>query len=81
MKIYHTETIEDYDALMIELEEQGCTWAYGHKPTTSNDWRFQEEHTCIKLKGQAINRGDLELFNNLHPDVPIIKYKSREEVK
>ena len=81
MKIYHTETQEDYDALMIELEEQGCTWAYGRKPTKSNDWRFQEEQTCIKLKSQAITRGDLELFNNLHPDVPIIKYKAKADEK
>ena len=26
MKIYHTETQEDYDALMVELEAEGKTW-------------------------------------------------------
>ena len=81
MKIYHTKTQADYDALMVELEVQGCAWAYGHKPTTSNDWRFQEEHTCIKLKGQSITRGYLELFNNLHPDIPITKYKAKADEK
>ena len=29
MKIYHTETQEDYNALMIELEEKGCEWRSG----------------------------------------------------
>ena len=24
MKIYNTKTFEEYDALMIELEEKGC---------------------------------------------------------
>ena len=33
MKIYHVETQEDYDDLMIELEEQGYRWANHDKPT------------------------------------------------
>lgn len=26
MKIYHTEKETDFDALMIELDKQGCKW-------------------------------------------------------
>ena len=33
MKIYHTETQEDYDALMVELERQGCKWYNGVQMT------------------------------------------------
>jgi len=33
MKIYHVETQEAYDELMIELEEKGYKWLSGNKPT------------------------------------------------
>lgn len=33
IKIYHVETQEDYDDLMVELEEQGYGWRSDDKPT------------------------------------------------
>ena len=33
IKIYHVETQEDYDDLMVKLEEQGYRWRNGNKPT------------------------------------------------
>lgn len=33
IKIYHVETQEDYDDLMVELEEQGYVWRSHDKPT------------------------------------------------
>ena len=32
-KVSHVETQEAYDELMIELEEKGCKWKGGKKPT------------------------------------------------
>lgn len=49
MKIYHTETQADYDALMVELEETGAEWASGRKPTKEGNWNEHRERTCIKL--------------------------------
>ena len=38
MKIYHVETQEDYDDLMIKLENEGYMWFSGKKPTDKNEW-------------------------------------------
>ena len=38
MTIYHTETEEDYNSLMVELEKQGHEWLSGHKPTHFRYW-------------------------------------------
>ena len=33
MKLYRTRTEEEYDWLMQKLEDEGCVWASGRKPT------------------------------------------------
>lgn len=51
MKLYHVETQEDYDALMVKLEEEGCLWNYsGFKPTAYNMWTSALEDTVIEKK-------------------------------
>ena len=61
MKIYHTATQEDYNALMIELEKDGCYWGSTKKPPTEiNVWFVNNESTVIFLKN------NLELtYNNI----------------
>ena len=49
MTVYHVNTREAYDELMIELEEKGCKWRGGEKPTKLNKWVvFQEIPTSRK---------------------------------
>ena len=51
MKIYHTATQEDYNALMIELEKDGCYWGSSKRPPTEiNTWIVNNESTVIFLK-------------------------------
>ena len=47
MKIYHVETQGDYDALMIELEEKGCEWRRGEKPTRLDNFKYNGKDTYI----------------------------------
>ena len=47
MKIYHVETQQDYDALMIELEDKSCKWRGGEKPTACDNWFMFEEKTYV----------------------------------
>ena len=49
MKIYHTETQQDYDALMVELEAEGYEWVDGKKPTVVNLWSMWKETTCLRV--------------------------------
>lgn len=84
MKIYHTETQADFDALMIELEEQGYKWAHGDKPT---EWEWLDEiwdahrgNTCVGAESnKQIQWSDIDYCEINYPDTPIIKYKAKTE--
>lgn len=82
MKIYHTETQADYNALLIELEEQGCFWAYGGKPTEWFDefWGFHKGSTCVGVKSnKQMKYCEIDYYKEEYPDTPIIKYKTNQE--
>ena len=80
MRIYHTETQRDYDALMIELEAEGYVWASGRKPTESKDWIDNEENTCVEIK-EKITRSDIRFFKIAYSHIPITKYKAKADDK
>ena len=81
MKIYHTATLEDYDALMTELEEQGYCWASYQKPTSKKCWYVYEENTCIISDNHNyIYYGKLENYERLYSFIPIIEYKAKGEI-
>ena len=81
MTIYHTETEEDYDALMSELEIKGYKWLSGEKPTDFIYWEQEEENTCIKISGKFITFESIEWHKEEYPDIPIIKYKAKKQVE
>lgn len=77
MKIYHTATQEDYDALMIELEEKGYKWLSGHKPTFFRYWEQKKENSCIKISGKDIAFRDIEQCKKQCPYTTIVEYKAK----
>lgn len=79
MKIYYTPTKADYDALMIELEERGCKWLSGCKPTSKGYWSEDKENSYIKVSGKVITFWSIEWKKNKHSDIPIIEYKAKKE--
>lgn len=79
MKIYHTATQQDYDALMIELEEKGFEWLSGHEPTDFNYWKQMKEYSCIKISDKYIGFMNIEQSKKQHPDTPIIEFKAKGE--
>ena len=79
MKIYHVETQEAYDELMIELEEKGYKWLSGYKPTSKNYWKSYKENTCIVILGKYITFKDIEQCKKQYPNIPIIEYKAKGE--
>ena len=82
MKIYHTETQEDFDALMVELEEEGCKWLSGDKMTELTYWHLNREKTCVSVRPAGKVRITSKEYHSLfHSDVPIIKYKAKVDKK
>ena len=79
MKIYHTATIEDYDALMYELEGKGYKWISKKKPTALNFWNVYKEITCIKISGKKITYGPIHWHKKEYPDTKIIEYKADKQ--
>ncbi|WP_260445301.1 DUF3310 domain-containing protein [Listeria booriae] len=78
MKIYHTETQEDFDALMVELEEKGIVWLNGTKPTEGNSWDEYGEDTCVHLKCDEITFATCDFFED--KGWQIEKYKANDTV-
>ena len=77
MKIYHTETQQDYDALMSELEEKGCEWRSGVKPTQLDKFKDSGKDTCVYEEYGEITFSNVEYFKKYHSDETLIEYKAK----
>ena len=82
MKIYHTETQRDFDALMIELEAVGCEWFSGRKPTEATTyWKLNSIETCVKIDKKVIAYNEKGYYAMRYPSTPITKYKAKADEK
>ena len=80
MKIYHTETQQDYDALMSELEEKGCEWRSGVKPTQLDKFKDYGKDTYIYEEyGGIISFSDGYYFKVYRSNETLIEYKAKGE--
>ncbi|EAF2171862.1 DUF3310 domain-containing protein [Listeria monocytogenes] len=80
MKRYHVETQEDYDALMVKLEEEGCEWSYtGNKPTKDGLWHLFKGDTVIEKYYIYLEVASKEYCERVYPDTPIKKYKVKQD--
>ena len=84
MKIYHTETQEDYDALMVELESEGVELYDKEKIETSeipSYFGVYKNRTCIMVEGTTALYNPKDYYELLFPNVQIIKYKAKVDEK
>ena len=80
MKIYHVETQGDYDALMIELEEKGCEWRRGEKPTRLDNFKYNGKDTYIYEEyGGIISFSGGYYFKMYRSNETLIEYKAKGE--
>lgn len=80
MKLYHTETQEEYNALMAYVEKKGYEWNTKEKPTEYNCWNIFKKETVIVIE-YDINLGfaSKEYCERVYPDTPIEKYKVKQD--
>ena len=82
MKIYHTETQEDYDALLIKLEEQGYEWNSGSvMRKTPNYWISHKSEMCVMVNCCGNITYGKKSGLELSYQTPIIKYKAKVDEK
>lgn len=81
MKIYHVETREAYDELMIELEEKGFRWGSvcGKKPTEEFYYEIFTSETTITTFTDVISYSCVKDDMENYPDEPIIEYKAKKK--
>lgn len=81
MKLYHTETQEDYDALLENLKNEGWTWFFGEAITSYNSqlWERNKQNTVVHIEEEGVSCGSLSYAKYLHPNIPIEKYKVKQD--
>ncbi|ECO1684247.1 DUF3310 domain-containing protein [Listeria monocytogenes] len=80
MKLYHVETQEDYDALMVNLEEEGYRWNDKEKPTEYNCWNIFKKDTVMIIEYDIyLGETSKEYCERVYPDTPIQKYKAKQD--
>ena len=77
MKIYHTATLEDYDELMIELEEKGCKWLGGVKPTRFDGFKNYGKDTYIYDESGVLSFSSGYYFKAYCSNKTLIEYKAK----
>ena len=81
MTVYHVETQGDYDALMIEFEENGCEWMKGGKPTQLDEFKDYGKDAYVYEEHDEISISSAEYFKKYHSDETLIEYKAKGETK
>ena len=81
MTVYHVEKKEAYDELMIELEEIGCKWRGGEKPTHLDKFKTYGKDTYIYDECGLISFSDGDYFKAYYSNETLIEYKEKGEIK
>ena len=81
MTVYHVETQQAYDELMTELEEKGCKWREGEKPTHLDKFKTYSKDTYIYDECGLISFSDGDHFKAYYSNETLIEYKAKGETK
>lgn len=72
--VYRTRTLEEYNWLMEKLEEAGCIWMSGKKPTASAIFYKYKSNTYIFLEDKELSFGGREeyiLFRDKYENIEV----------
>lgn len=78
MKIYRTETQEDFNELLEKMKKEGNHWWPNKviKPNDSLLWEVHEENTVIYVEEEEISYGAIPYAKAQYPNIPIEKYEA-----
>lgn len=79
MKVYHVETKEAYDELIIELEEKGRKWLGGVKPTQLDKFKNYGKDTYIFDESGVLSFSNGYYFKAYRSNETLIEYKAKGE--
>ena len=79
MTIYHVETQQDYNALMVELEEKGRKWLGGAKPTQLDKFKNYGKDTYIFDESGVLSFSSGYYFIAYCSNETLIEYKAKRE--
>lgn len=81
MKIYHTETQEDFDALLGKLKNEGWTWFFGEAITQDDSelWERFKYDSALFVDEEGVSYWTLSYAEDNYPDTPIEKYKVKQD--
>lgn len=80
MELYHVETQEDYNALMMYMEKKGYRWNEREEPTEYNCWNIFKKDTVIVIEYDIyLGVASKEYYERVYPDTPIQKYKAKQD--
>lgn len=81
MKIYHTETQEDFDALLGKLKNEGYSWFFGEAITQDDSelWERFKYDSALFVDEEGVSWGSLSYAKYLHTNTPIEKYKVKQD--
>ena len=81
MKLYHTQTREDYKALMDELESKGIKWYGGQKPHEFDGFEMYGSEVILKLSGNVIYYFSMSFYKQNYNEFEVIEYKAEKYKK
>ena len=81
MKLYHTQTRKDYDALMSELESKGLKWSNGKKPHEFDGFEAYGSGTIFKVSNKGIFYFSMDFYKKEFNEVEVIEYKAEKAKK
>lgn len=80
MKLYHTETQEDFDTLLEKMKNEGCSWFFGEVITSDDSelWERYKQDSALFVDEEGVSYGTLSYAEDNYPDTPIEKYKAKK---
>ena len=81
MKLYHTQTREDYNALMSELESKGIEWYGGQKPHEFDGFGAYGSETIFQVSNKEILYFSMDFYKNEFNEIEVIEHKAEKSEK
>ena len=81
MKLYHTQTRQDYNALMDELESKGVRWSNGKKPHEFDGFEKHESETIFQVSNKEILYFSMNFYKKDFNEIEVIEYKVKKDTK